>query len=727
MNRKSPEATRIVWIVAAFVAGLLGYWFLFFTAVPPRLECFRYLLLPEEIVMSWVAGDTGLFGVSDRPLVLLAAGMILAVAFVFGRLSLAVGQADGNLSRTEILLFSLGVGLNELSLMTLAIGLAGGLRNVWAFAVSFSLVVGLGCWAWKRGLFRREAVADTTGADARAGGSGWLERWGLWLATPFVLLILFGGMLPPWDFDVREYHLQVPKEWYQNGRIDFLPHNVYGNMPLGAEMHALLAMVFMPGQRPWWWGALVGKTVIAALAPLTALALFAAGRRFASASAGAVAALVFVSLPWIVHVSVNGLVEGAVGFYTFLALYAMLLCRTDPASEDNTQSSRGHRGRWMLAGFLAGSAAACKYPALLFVVAPVAVWCVLVPSRDRWRAVLTVSLAAMCGCGLWLGKNWVLADNPVYPLVFGGQTRTAERMDQWNRAHRVPPDENGRRYSIRQVAEAAARVASRSPWQSPLLLPFVALALALAATPSGGGRWARGSGQTVHNLRKRLIWTLAGYAALFFAVWWLMTHRIDRFWVPLLPVLAMLAGLGATWTASRLWHRVLVATLIAGMAANLLYVITTNRHDHRYLVALDLLRVDEPDQPHGPSRVHPAHQYLNSAVPPEQCVLLVGDAQPFDLEVPTLYNTCFDESIFERLLKGRAREQRLAALREHRISHVLVDWSEIDRYRSPGNYGFTDYVSRTLVRDELAREQQLLRRVELGADPEWWEVFEVVP
>ena len=42
-------------------------------------------------------------------------------------------------------------------------------------------------------------------------------------------------MLPPVDFDVREYHLQAPKEFFQPGRISFLPHNVYANMPLGAE------------------------------------------------------------------------------------------------------------------------------------------------------------------------------------------------------------------------------------------------------------------------------------------------------------------------------------------------------------------------------------------------------------------------------------------------------------------------------------------------------------
>ena len=107
-------------------------------------------------------------------------------------------------------------------------------------------------------------------------------------------------------------------------------------------------------------------------------------------------------------------------------------------------------------------------------------------------------------------------------------------------------------------------------------------------------------------------------------------------------------------------------------------------------------------------------------------VLLVGDAQPFDLEVPARYNTCFDENLFQRLLQGQTREQRWAALRGERISHVYVDWNEIDRYRQPGNYGFTDYVTRRLVRDELVAQQGLLRPVPLPLNPQAGELFEVV-
>ena len=103
------------------------------------------------------------------------------------------------------------------------------------------------------------------------------------------------------------------------------------------------------------------------------------------------------------------------------------------------------------------------------------------------------------------------------------------------------------------------------------------------------------------------------------------------------------------------------------------------------------------DTPHGY-----VHRYLNEHLASTGGkVLLVGDAEPFDLQIPTLYNTCFDESVFERLMRDRDAEQRLAILRKHKITHIFVYWNLIDRYREPGNYGFTDYVTRDLVQQEL--------------------------
>ena len=94
-----------------------------------------------------------------------------------------------------------------------------------------------------------------------------------------------GAMLPTIDFDAIEYHLQGPKEYYQAGRIAFLPHNVYTSMPFGVEMLHLLGMEVLDD---WWWGALAGQLLVACFAPAAAVMIALAARRFGLAARGLV-------------------------------------------------------------------------------------------------------------------------------------------------------------------------------------------------------------------------------------------------------------------------------------------------------------------------------------------------------------------------------------------------------------------------------------------------------
>ena len=74
------------------------------------------------------------------------------------------------------------------------------------------------------------------------------------------------------------------------------------------------------------------------------------------------------------------------------------------------------------------------------------------------------------------------------------------------------------------------------------------------------------------------------------------------------------------------------------------------------------------------------------------------------------YNTVFDHSLFEEWLGGEARpgadgfpdhaqrpfksvDELRQALADREITHLYVNWLEILRYRSPGNYGYTEFVS----------------------------------
>ena len=159
---------------------------------------------------------------------------------------------------------------------------------------------------------------------------------------------------------------------------------------------------------------------------------------------------------------------------------------------------------------------------------------------------------------------------------------------------------------------------------------------------------------------------------------------------------------------------------------NLLFVASRFPGDNRFLTSYESLRRDEPtDGSFSVERVHRAHKYLNAIVQPGYAVMAVGEAQVFDLRMPVIYNTCFDDCVFETMLRDRAGTERVHVLRARRISHVFISWHELDRYRSPGNYGYSDYVTPELVRSEFVA-QGILREIPLGLDPGNSQLFEVV-
>ena len=672
--------TVLLLLTAALLASYL--------AVPARLSALVYLLLPDDLVRSWFGGNSSPWGLSGQLFVGFAAMLMLAVAYCGGGAALSLLGVQDKLTGLERFVFSMGIGLHGLSLYTLAVGLSGGCRSpVWFGLFAATGIAAFG-WQFIRGkrAFRVPREFDKS----------------LLALLPFSLVAFLGGMLPPWDFDVREYHLQAPKEWFQSGSIHFLPHNVYANMPLGAEMPALAAMPLVPGPLKWWWGALVGKTIIATYLPLTAVAIYAAGRRSVSPRAGIIGGLIYVANPSMLHVAMNGLIEGTVAFYGFLALYAALRAQQNRKSPD----WRGPSVRFLVvAGWMAGAAVSCKYPAVLFVFIPLIGLTLFASKCFDWKAAAIVAAVTLLACGLWFGKNAALTRNPVYPLcysVFDGKTRTVEKDLQWQRAHRVPRDASGNRYSPRQLFDSLADVVWRSPLSSILVVPFALLAGFMAP-------------------QRRLVLVLACWTAFVFLAWWLFTHRIERFWMPVLPVLAWLGGIGATWSDDVVWRRGITAILVVVLSVQFLTVVALP--DNRYFMAFEKLRSDEPIAEGQVSRLPLPHRLLNERVDEVATVLLVGEARPFDLLMPALYNTCFDDCVFEAMFRGKTTQECQEALRAAHVSHILINWKELRRYRSPGNYGYSDYVTPAVVQQLMDRD--LFRRVDWGLPAEDYEVFQV--
>jgi dolichyl-phosphate-mannose-protein mannosyltransferase len=678
------------WVLAAVLLGIAAYLVLFYATELPglpnadgwshrRIIFLLPLLTPDDSVAQWL-GTSPAVALLDRLPVAAVAGGILGGSFVIGWLALALGGLDRRLRGLEVTVFSLAVGLNGVSTYVLLAGLFGLLHCRSVFLLPMVLISAAAGWLWFR---RRGEPSDgnlsppSPTHDDLADDQGIGPRW-LWCAAPFVAVIVLGGMLPPAEFDVREYHLQAPKEFFEAGRIGFLPHNLYGNMALGTEMFSLLGMV-LTGD--WWLGSLVGKTVIAAFGPLTGLGLLAAGRRFFSPSVGIVAAVLFVSTPWIVQVSTTGFVEGASALYLLMTLYAFWLWQKSP-----------DRSPMLLAlcGYMAGSAVSCKYPGVLFVVLPFAAGIALMDfekiesgkadgrkrrprsSSSSPRGLPAVSrhltvffLAVGIGCGLWFAKNWTFTGNPTYPLMyglFGGENWSAEKTQTWNKVH-VPTD-----FSVSALRHDMAGVVLKSKWLSPILMPLAVLALIRPKT------------------RRFAIW-LAVYFAFIVAVWWCMALRsADRYWIHGLPLVALLGGIGACWCQERVWRRALLGILVFGTVVNLAVVTSGGGGYNRYFASLAELRVV-------PDRVDAWHLYFNRHAT-EGRVLLVGEAQVFDIEVPILYNTWLDDSIFERMVidpaTGKLRQPKeiRSAFQAENVSYVYVHWGEIARYRATGYNDF---------------------------------------
>jgi len=570
--------------------------------------------------------------------IVLAACLIAAAAAGLGDLVLRGLRLERGLGALERVALDYGVGAGLLGVVTLIIGRLGWL-DPWSCRAGLGLLAAVGLLSSRPWRAVRPRLNWST-----------CSLFGLVIA-PFVVLMILASMLPTIDFDVLEYHLEGPKEYFQAGRIAFLPHNVYTNMPFGVEMLHLLGMEVL---NDWWCGGLVGQLLVALFGPATAILIAAAASRVGSIRAGWIAAVVYLTTPWIYRLAAIAYVEGPLCFYHGAMIWAVIRVATPG------------RRPWGLLGLLAGCAMGCKYPALISAVIPFGV----LAAVDSWRArsVLPVGrylVGWAVVMGPWLGKNVIDTGNPVYPLansLFHGRYWDAAREIQWTTVHgRLPT-------TAWLLWSSVVDVAGRSDWQSPL---YVALAPLALLRPGS----------------RRLALALWGCVAYLFFTWWLLTHRLDRFWLPILPPLAILAGLGADWSRRRGWTILLGTILTIALLTNLTYISTALAGLNEWTGDLDFLRRDIPRRWNAPLA------RLDRELPTDARPLLVGQAAVFHLDHAVTYNTVFNPETIELLASGKTPDEFRRALHERNLTHIYVDWEEIQRYREPGNYGFTDFVT----------------------------------
>ncbi|MGE3181131.1 MAG: hypothetical protein AB7N71_05825 [Phycisphaerae bacterium] len=651
--------------------------------VPASAWPYLFLFAAALLLTGWGRWGNGL-----TPTVVISDGMyvvaLLASAAGWGAWP-AKWLARDALSCPQQFALATALGLGVVGFLTLLLGASGLLSLVVAWGL-----LGIGGVLGLIFIVRHPPAAAPVSDHPPANSlTDTIVRYVALATLTFPLaLLLFVVTLPPgvlWSaegrgYDVLEYHLQVPREYFEAGSIHFLPHNVYASFPQQVEILYLLLMHLIGDP----WSAAVPAQILHAA--LGALAVFAIAAFSEKGAPRLVALLLSAGVPWMVYLGALAYVE--LGILYFSAVAGGLLWRLVDVGEPQAATTGDRRGEtarqeprspvgdnWksrllIAAGICAGLAAGCKYTAIVLVIVGLAAAYGVArrsSASDRIKELAIFALAAAITFSPWLIRNVAFTGNPVFPFayeIFGGAAWSESQHEQWTQGHEAKLPDG------RIVAAWNELFASR--FFGPALLIFAGLSWIVR--------------------RDRAAAFFATWSLVIVAAWIGLTHMPGRFAVPLLVPLAYSAGHLVSGLMNRSWlQRGVIA--LAGIAVlwNTTFLRSDLRNEEEKLHRGSGLRltqfVDQVDKMLLAAPLNELSEGSRSRNP-----LIIGDAAVFYVKPPYSYTVVFNRNEWLSLQEqSGSPTEAVKWLQEHNISHVMVDWNEVKRLRD--TYGISAIVT----------------------------------
>jgi hypothetical protein len=613
------------------------------------------------------------------------AALILIAAAGLGITLLKLLRFEINETRW-LLLAGTGLGLGLLALLVLGLGTLGAMhRGTWITLLAVLCLLAL--WHATQlnpisKISERSAdpaevgdpdAPDRVGNPVRAGsapGPNPKLTWMWLLVVLFLTIALLAASIPPgilWSpegngYDVLEYHLGAPREYFDAGRITYLPHNIYSNFPFNVEMLYLLCMVIRGGATA---AAGTASMLNVLLGVLAIAAVWLAGMEY-SRKAALFAAISAATCPFMSYLSGIAYVENGMLFFSALALAAVL------------RGGRADRPwRWIiLAALFTGLACGSKYTALYSIAAPLALSLGAIPrhrsSGHKYMAVFVLLTALTLSP--WLIKNAIYTGSPFFPLARKVIHERPgiwddERAEHWREGHLPAPED---RRLPRRISRLFHEV-----FISPLFGPTIGFGCL--------------SGLLLLLLRfgKRIRWFLSCTLTILFVgllCWLWFTHMVDRFAIGMLIPASLLLGIGLSelQKKGRGGLAVAIIVLLAGL----------NLYDGGKIVqAESVLPLSAILADGGPKwmlegqAAGSAHiPALNELAHQGRRILMIGDARSYYLAPGIDYTVVFNRNPFaEAAANGPAAAGQWLA--DHNYDYVYVDWMEMSRLRN-SRYGF---------------------------------------
>ncbi len=603
-----------------------------------------------------------------------------------------------------VVVSAIGLGLWMLSTAMLVVGtfIPGSLIEIVWWPVIF-LGIFLGCWQG------REAIKSFRWPSR-------VSRWSLvWIVFGVAGAIWLAGALRPPGFicygdvyDVLEYHLQVPREFYLAGQIGQLQHNAYSYFPMGLEMLYLLAMCLLGGAYEGMYLAQILHGAFGCLAVAALLFSFKSDDR--DRIRGRFASAMLASTPAILYLSWLAFVELSMVCYLTLGVLWLRVWLRDKSLRSA-----------LCVGIMLGAACAMKYISIGIIAGPVLVMMLLasVRSKKRFLSLLLAGLAILIIFSPWLIRNCAYTGNPVFPLATGTLGRahwSPESQQRWQDGHgpeNCPPvpqpagwqDTNKNRPTRLQML--VKNFLTEDLFGKALMVVAAGAVIALLIRP---------------NLRgKAWDFTLLGIVIIQALVWYLLAHDMPwRFMVSaLVPVILLSAGglarladpmkplnpfkkFSATSEYAKMnWGLapamgIFVAIIVLNLSSDV-QLYSRETRNQRSIPPWPGLDIATHVDPYG----------AVAKLGPTAKVMLVGDATAFYYPSGTIYATTFDNHPLDELARLSISDAELIArLREMGVTHILVNWPELVRLSK--TYGYPASLSDgLLIRQQKGQKPSL--------------------
>lgn len=510
----------------------------------------------------------------------------------------------------------------------------------------------------------------------------WLRRpagWGwLWVAVmPVLAIAVLGATMPPgilWGdephwYDVMEYHLQVPREWYEAGRMMPLHHNVFSYFPFNVEMLYWLAMELRGGP---WAGMYVAQYLHLGMTVVFVMAMAGAAGEWGGTAAKNTVGVLVAATPWLALLAPVAYNEGGLLLYGGLAM-AWGLRAICPKMGTSTlfPTEQGVDGRnlgrkwWMspfvpshiramaLAGVMGGLACGVKLTAVPMVLLALGIGMVAVEIAGRRKfprmgGYLTYFLVGGLVFSPWLIRNLAWTGNPVFPeamQLLGRSHFTPVQVERWNRAH----------------AAAANQQTIGSKWSAGWTRVGIDWRY-------GGLLWIAAIASAVAGWRRRPVWILLITGAGILFIWLFFTHLQSRFFILGIPI----AGLMAAMPRGK-WAHGLTAGAAATAAMFGWYGVQSKLDPYLQRGVVNAIGLEDY-RPLMPS------QQVVDILDGADDLALIGDAAAFKYQIPMTrlsYRTVFDVPSDGDVVHSWLADDSIKASPP---TWLLIDPAELERF-----------------------------------------------